>query len=302
MPIINANGCDFYYERQGKGRDMVIIHGEIHGLEYWEHQFSEFSVDHRCFAYNRRGHARTGWTDYGFSLVNQTRDLEQLITRLDIERPVIVAVAFGTTIAANYAIQNPSKLRGLVLGAWSEMHDALQYFERWERYTAQAASVLEREGRDALIALLREHGGKSIYRVIPVDSPVREKVIQMFASHPLGEYQRGMLEFGCLCRIWFRNSASSIFRCSAFAATRTPIRTSRRCCVACRGSMRRHGSQAGAASCIGKSPSNSTRRSGRFCNRSNRLQRDWSMIPKACPGLDPGWIPVFGNDHAPAEI
>src|SRR5437879_13612250 len=23
------------------------------------------------------------------------------------------------------------------------------------------------------------------------------------------------------------------------------------------------------------------------------------MIPKACPGLDPGWGPVFGKDHAP---
>jgi hypothetical protein len=21
---------------------------------------------------------------------------------------------------------------------------------------------------------------------------------------------------------------------------------------------------------------------------------------KACPGLDPGWVPVFGKDHAPA--
>jgi hypothetical protein len=23
------------------------------------------------------------------------------------------------------------------------------------------------------------------------------------------------------------------------------------------------------------------------------------MIPKSLPGLDPGWIPVFGKDHAP---
>ena len=196
MPIINANGCNFYYEQHGQGPDIVFIHGEIHGLEYWEHQLAEFSTDHRCFAYSRRGHAKTGWTDYGFSLVNQTRDLEHLIERLGIERPIIVALAFGTTIAANYAIRNPDKVRGLVLGAWSEMHDAFQYFERWERYSAQAARVLERDGRDALVALLREQGGKSIYKVIPVDSPVREKVIQMFASHPLGEYQRGMLEFG----------------------------------------------------------------------------------------------------------
>src|SRR5262245_21984359 len=196
MPLIEANGCDFYYEMAGQGRDMVFIHGEIHGLEYWEYQFPEFSTDHRCFAYNRRGHAKTGWTDYGFSLVNQTRDLEALIERFGIERPVIVALAFGTTIAANYAIRNPNKVRGIVLGAWSELHDAFQYFERWQQYSVRAADVLEREGRQAFINLLREQGGKQIYKVIPIDSPVREKVIQMFGSHPLGEYQRGMLEFG----------------------------------------------------------------------------------------------------------
>ena len=36
MPMINANGCDFYCEQQGQGRDMVFIHGEIHGMEYWD--------------------------------------------------------------------------------------------------------------------------------------------------------------------------------------------------------------------------------------------------------------------------
>jgi pimeloyl-ACP methyl ester carboxylesterase len=196
MPLIDANGCDFYYEMQGNGPDLVFIHGEIHGLEYWEHQLAEFSTDHRCFAYNRRGHAKTRWTDYGFSLVNQTRDLEQLIARLGIARPVLVALAFGTTIAASYAIRNPDKVRGVVLGAWSELHDAFQYFERWEQYSLRAAQVLEREGREAFVDLLRREGGRTIYKVIPVDSPVREQVIQMFAGHPLGEYQRGMLEFG----------------------------------------------------------------------------------------------------------
>src|SRR4029078_4347991 len=166
------------------------------GMEYWDQQLADFSADHRCFAYNRRGHAKTGWTDYGFSLTNQTRDLERLIEKLGIERPIIVALDFGTTTAANYAIRNPDKVRGIVLGAWSELHDAFQYFERWEQYSLFAAQVLERDGSEAFIDLLRDQGGKSIYKVIPVDSPVREKVIQRFASHPLGEYQRGMLEFG----------------------------------------------------------------------------------------------------------
>jgi 3-oxoadipate enol-lactonase len=196
VPTIQANGCDFYCDLQGQGPGLIFIHDEIHGLEYWEHQIPEFARDHRCFAYNRRGHAKTQLASYGFSLVNQTRDLAQLIDHLAVERPVIVAVAFGTTIAANYAIQYPGRLKGLVLAAWSELHDAMQYFHRWVKYNERAAEVLETKGREALISLLREEGGKTIYGVIPVDSVVREKVIQMFASHPLEEYRRGMLEFG----------------------------------------------------------------------------------------------------------
>jgi pimeloyl-ACP methyl ester carboxylesterase len=196
VPTIQANGCDFHYDLQGQGPRLVFIHGELHGLEYWEHQIPEFARDHRCFAYNRRGHAKTQLTSYGFSLVNQTRDLAELIDRLRIARPVIIAVAFGTTIAANYAIQYPGRVKGMVLAAWSELHDAMQYFHRWVKYNERAAEVLETKGREALISLLREEGGKTIYGVIPVDSVVREKVIQMFASHPLEEYRRGMLEFG----------------------------------------------------------------------------------------------------------
>jgi 3-oxoadipate enol-lactonase len=195
MPIIKANGCEFYYEVAGQGRDVLFIHGEIHGLEYWENQIPDFSNDFRCFTFNRRGHAGTSWTEYGFSLVNQTRDLEQIIEALGIVRPIIVAVAFGTTIAANYAINNPHKVAALVLVAWSELHDAYQYFERWAGYNITSARVLEEQGREALVALLEREGGRTMYKVIPLDSPVRDKVIRMFASHPIGEYRRGMLEF-----------------------------------------------------------------------------------------------------------
>lgn len=196
MPTIEANGCNFYYELQGQGPDIVFIHGEIHGMDYWEYQIPELSREYRCFAYNRRGHARTELTNFGFSLVNQTRDLAALIDKLGLQRPVIIGVAFGTTIAANYAIEHPDRVRGLMLVAWSELHDAWQYFHRWKQYNDEATQVMEKGGREAFIALLRADAGKRIYKVIPVDSPVREKSIQLFASHPIEEYRHGMLEFG----------------------------------------------------------------------------------------------------------
>jgi pimeloyl-ACP methyl ester carboxylesterase len=195
MAIASVNGCDFYCELSGAGPDLVFIHGEIHGLEFWEHQIPEFSRDHRCLAYNRRGHARTAISEYGFSLVNQTRDLACLLDHFAMERPTIIAVAFGTTIAVNFAIQHPERVKGLILVAWSELHEAMLYFERWKKYSELVTRILETEGRERLLSYLREEAGKSIYRVIPVDSPIRDKCIRMFASHPVEEYRRGMLEF-----------------------------------------------------------------------------------------------------------
>ena len=196
MPTIEANGCNFYYELQGQGPDIVFIHGEIHGSEYWEYQFPELSRGYRCLAYNRRGHYGTELTNFGYSLVNQTRDLGALIDKLEIKQPVIIAVAFGTAIAANYAIQNPDRVKGMMLVAWSELHDAFQYFHRWKAYNDESTKVLETKGRDAFVELLRADAGKRIYKVIPVNSAVREKAIQMFARHPIELYRQGMLELG----------------------------------------------------------------------------------------------------------
>ena len=196
MPTIRVNGCDFRYQLEGQGPDIVFIHGEIHGLDYWEHQIAEFSRDHRCLAYDRRGHGGSGMPSYGFSVVNQTRDLVQLLDHFRIERPIIVALAFGTTVAANFAITCPERVRGLVLAAWSELHDAMAYFSRWEEYGLRAADVLENEGRQGLESLLREEGGKTIFKVIPLQSDVREKAVRLLASHPIEEYRRGMLEMG----------------------------------------------------------------------------------------------------------
>ena len=60
MTMVRANGWDFYCESVGSGPDLVFIHGEIHGIDYWEHQIADLSRDHRCLIYERRGHRRTG--------------------------------------------------------------------------------------------------------------------------------------------------------------------------------------------------------------------------------------------------
>lgn len=195
MVMVNANGWAFDCDIRGSGPDIIFIHGEIHGSRYWEHQVAALSKNHRCLTYNRRGHAGTGAPDYGYSLENQTRDLEALVAHFRIERPAIVAVAFGTTIAANYALRHPADVRAMALVAWSELHEANLYFDRWVQATEQVVRAYEEGGREGMIAFLRREAGRSLYFVINTDSPMREELIQLFAAHPIEEYKRGMLEF-----------------------------------------------------------------------------------------------------------
>ena len=195
MSLVPANGWRFDCGIAGDGPDLVFVHGEIHGTVYWEHQVAELSGDYRCLVYHRRGHGPTGAPGGGYELENQRRDVEALIERFGIVDPVIVAVAFGTAIAVDYAIANPGKVRGIVMVAWSELHDAPGYLDRWMAANGEVVRVLREGGRDALVEYLRREAGRSLYFVIPLDSPIREPCIRMFAAHPIEEYERGMLEF-----------------------------------------------------------------------------------------------------------
>jgi pimeloyl-ACP methyl ester carboxylesterase len=193
--MADVNGCRFRCEVRGEGPPMVFIHGEIHGLDYWEHQLDEFSHDHRCLAYDRRGHGGTQLTSFGYSVANQARDLRDLLDHHGMERAVIVALAFGTTIAAEFAIDHPERVAAMVIAAWSELHDARSYLQRWEIAGLRAADAVDAGGREALVKLLREEGGTNLFKVIPpAGHPLRERAIQLLASHPAEEYRRGMLE------------------------------------------------------------------------------------------------------------
>ncbi|GHF74423.1 alpha/beta fold hydrolase [Seohaeicola zhoushanensis] len=194
--VVHANGNDFSCWFEGKGdKDIVLIHGEIHGKAYWEPQIREFMKDHRCLAYDRRGHHGSDTAAFGFSVENQTRDLRALLDHFGMRRPRIVALAFGSTIAANFANQNPDRVESMVIGAWGELHDALSYLQRWEVAGRLSAEAFEAGGKPALVDLLRREGGKTMYMVIPPEGdPLREPVIDLMASHSAAHYRSGMLE------------------------------------------------------------------------------------------------------------
>jgi pimeloyl-ACP methyl ester carboxylesterase len=129
MPIAKVNDCELYYEVSGHGPDVVLIHGEDHGIEMFEHAIAHLADDYRCMAYYRRGHGKSALPPYGYSLRNQMLDLADLLDHLQIRDAVLVSVAMATTIATSYALEYPDRVRGLVLASWYEL-DGYPLMER----------------------------------------------------------------------------------------------------------------------------------------------------------------------------
>ena len=196
---VHVNGWDFNCRIEGEGDgkkgSIVFVHGEIHGLDYWDSQIEAYADRYTCLAYDRRGHAGTGMPDFGFSVENQTVDLHALVDHFGLERPLIVALAFGSVVASNFAVNHPDRVSGLALIAWGELYEARDYLARWEIAGRASAEALEAGGREALVELLREHGTTKYYKVLPPKGhPFRERAIQLFSNHPAGQYRHGMLE------------------------------------------------------------------------------------------------------------
>jgi 3-oxoadipate enol-lactonase len=190
MPIANVNDCEFYYQIEGAGSDVVFIHGEDHNIELFEHQIAHFSKLYRCITYDRRGHGRSQLTAYGYSLHNQTIDLIGLLDHLQVERGVIVAVAMATPIATSFALACPGRVQGLALASWYELdgYPLMEVRRRnkhpttFGKFHMQEFAVMRDRGPQGLVELFRNEGD-ALLPILPTDPVVRERVMRMIASH-----------------------------------------------------------------------------------------------------------------------
>ncbi len=117
MSRIRTNDIEIYYERRGAGPPLVFIHGAvIDDHTSWTPQVESFSNEYTTFAYDVRGHGRTGGSrlpSYSISLLAD--DLGAFIDGLDIEQPVLCGFSMGGMVAQTYAARHPDRVGALII-------------------------------------------------------------------------------------------------------------------------------------------------------------------------------------------
>jgi pimeloyl-ACP methyl ester carboxylesterase len=116
MPKIHINGSEHYYEQTGEGFSLVFIHGAFGDTREWDPQWNYFASNYRLLRYDLRGHGRTGASDLDrYTMETYSDDLTCILDELKIDRAVICGHSWGGGIAQVFAVNNPGRLKGLVL-------------------------------------------------------------------------------------------------------------------------------------------------------------------------------------------
>jgi pimeloyl-ACP methyl ester carboxylesterase len=98
-------------EQAGRGTPVVLLHGWALDRRIWAPQIEALADRFRMIAPDRRGF---GASTAPPGLAAETGDLLMLLTRLGIERAVIVGMSQGGRVALRFALAHPERVAGLV--------------------------------------------------------------------------------------------------------------------------------------------------------------------------------------------
>jgi pimeloyl-ACP methyl ester carboxylesterase len=118
MPYAEVNDLRIYYEEQGQGEALVLLHGGTGGIDFlrsgWGGLASAFAERCRVIRPEHRGHGRTNNPAGHLAYGQMADDIAALIGRLDLAPAHVGGISDGGIIALTLAMTRPALVRSLV--------------------------------------------------------------------------------------------------------------------------------------------------------------------------------------------
>ena len=103
MPHVHVNHVRLYYEEQGAGEPLVLVHGGFSDHNNFRAVIPGLAASFRVVAYDRRGHSRSERPAPLGSRRDQEDDLAALIEALGLGPAHVAGTSFGSAIALGLA-------------------------------------------------------------------------------------------------------------------------------------------------------------------------------------------------------
>jgi pimeloyl-ACP methyl ester carboxylesterase len=104
MGFVKARGSNFYYEEQGGGLPILLIHPSGSTASTWGNLVGDLAGAGRVIAYDRRGYSRSGG-EVVRSASEHALDAAAVLEALEAGPAVAVGTSAGATIALELAVR-----------------------------------------------------------------------------------------------------------------------------------------------------------------------------------------------------
>jgi pimeloyl-ACP methyl ester carboxylesterase len=137
--FLEANGARIYYEVEGSGEPVVLVHAGVANLRMWDAQVAALQDAYRVIRHDTRGFGRTETDAVEFS---NRDDIGALLDHVGEESAHLVGLSRGGIIALDFALESPSRVRSLAvagsgIGGYESPEDApASVWEESERLVA----------------------------------------------------------------------------------------------------------------------------------------------------------------------
>src|SRR5215216_7933405 len=103
MTYAKINGLDLYYEEQGAGEPLVLLHGGIHAGEMFGAILPALSAGRRVITVDLQGHGHTADVERPLRPEHMADDVAALIEHLGLGQADVMGYSLGAQVALRCA-------------------------------------------------------------------------------------------------------------------------------------------------------------------------------------------------------
>ena len=181
MERVEVGGLTIAYERRGDGPPLLLLHGGMNDHREWWRQLDGLSDGFTVVAWDAPGCGASSDPPETFRMADYADSLAGLIDALRLDRPHVLGLSWGSTLALQLYRRRPDIPRSLVLTAayagWAGSLAPEEIAQRLERLLEQ----IERPARE----WVREHVPTLLTERAPAEMVAEVEAI-MADSRPAG--------------------------------------------------------------------------------------------------------------------
>lgn len=164
---------DYVVEGRQQGVPAILLHGFTDSCKAFSRVMTWLPQSMCTVAVSQRGHGESDRPETGYSPSDFAADIASLMDRLDLEQAVIIGHCMGATVAQQFAIDYPERVRGLVLASsFFKLQGHPLVLDLWESTVSKLQDPIDP-------SMVRTFQSSAINKQVPklfFDSVIRESL------------------------------------------------------------------------------------------------------------------------------